>query len=104
MDFDKLRSLIHHVGQHQLRAGRIGLAVILWRADFEAYRRLGAPITGVTYIKARTPGHHPPPRSLLRAARTGWRWGAIEYELEAGKLSHSNAEWIARQWTAGVPV
>jgi hypothetical protein len=100
----KMVELILYVGQTPLRAGRVALAVILFRSDFEAYRTQGQSITGSVYVKASRPGEMAPPANLWQAVRNGLRWGAIEHRLLEGKLRRRDAEWIAAQWQNGVPV
>lgn len=99
-----LATLIYYVGQTPLRGGRVTLAVALFRSDFEAYRLLGAPITGATYVKAAVAGELGVPRGIIDALRMGRRWGAIEHRLYGGRLTWRDACWIAKQWRDGVPV
>lgn len=96
-------AMIWYIGQTPLRSGRVGLAIVLRKSDFDAYARIGRSITGATYFAAEIPGQPEVPRGLIAAVREGWRWGAIEHRLLEGRLRFDDAQWIALRWQEGVP-
>ena len=80
----KFQELILYVarrGEADPRCGSTKLNKILFYADFEAYRKLGASISGELYQKLE---HGPAPRRLLPAIEemeaAGWcAWGTRDY-------------------------
>lgn len=101
---DRLAGLIYYVGQHQLNAGLVALAAILWSSDSAAYCELGAPITDARYVKAERPGRSLARGGVVRAFLDGCRWGAIEHRLRLGRVTVKDARWVAERWREGVPL
>jgi Protein of unknown function (DUF4065) len=64
------------------RFGRIKHAKLIYNSDFRAYRRLGHPISGATYIKD-TWGHNP--KQLLTAERDLEAQGLARIVVGAGE-------------------
>jgi hypothetical protein len=64
--FDELVLLFSARSESDPRMSRVKLNKLLYRADFEAFRRFGHSLTGATYIR----GEHGPMASELPAAET----------------------------------
>jgi hypothetical protein len=80
-DQDKLRELIVHIAwqsQDDSTFGAVKLNKILYYADFYAYRKLGASITGAEYQKLP---EGPAPRRLLPARASLIEDGSIRIEF-----------------------
>ena len=84
VEVKKFRELILYVAresQDDPRCGSVKLNKILFYADFEAYRRLGASISGQEYQKLE---HGPAPRRLIPVIadmeKRGWcAWASRDY-------------------------
>jgi hypothetical protein len=71
--FSELVLLLVERSASDPRMSRVKFNKLLYYADFEAYRRLGSPMTGATYVK----GEHGPmaaelPRAELELGRRGY--------------------------------
>ncbi len=79
-DERKFDEAIIYIAKHSEgdeRFGAVKLNKILYFADFEAYRRLGEPITGATYYRL---DQGPAPKQMLEARRRLIRKEAIRIE------------------------
>ena len=89
VDQRKFRELLLYVSArstHDKKFGAIKLNKILFFCDFEAYVRLGKPITGAAYFRL---GKGPAPKCLVPVRRELMEQGIIELEhveLKSGKL------------------
>jgi Protein of unknown function (DUF4065) len=64
--FNELILLLAQRSQQDPRMSRVKLNKLLYRVDFEAFRRFGRPVTGATYIR----GEHGPMAAELPGAET----------------------------------
>ena len=79
-DGEKFRRLLLYIAYKTMddtTFGAVKLNKVLYYSDFEAYRRLGNPITGATYQKL---AEGPAPRELLQERNTLVREGDVEIE------------------------
>ena len=76
--FSELVLLIAQQSEEDPRFGAVKLNKILYFADFNAYRRLGRPITGADYQKLN---EGPAPRQMLAIRRSLLDAGSIDVDI-----------------------
>ena len=79
----RFRELIIYVAkqcEHDPHFGAVKLNKILYRSDFRAFERFGAPLTGVRYFRLKA---GPAPRALKPVQRALVSEGAIRIEVES---------------------
>jgi hypothetical protein len=93
VDMEKMKNLIHHICARCDRPflSKVRLNKILWFCDVEAYRRLGSPITGETYVKQK---FGPVPSHVDEALRTLGEEGKL-VEREAPSYDFTKKEFVS---------